>query len=696
MVKHLFGNTGPSEHDLGSRSTDESTSSPAGKKTADVVLAELEAQLQAEFLASLDIGAPTAKEQPVASGESIVEAGRMNAEPAVGNETISKALKPDWKSASTTKIDQAVSWVNRKPDLPRLQSVEPVAPGPRAAIQPPSEAAGFIDGQASSKKELVARRIETLKEVSGAGGGTATETIALDLSTTAEDDVEVAVEIAQVAWGRAEREARRAARIRDSAPALNSGRQDQIRETHKKVRLLWRKAEAQEAAALKLIEGGAAGEDSFAESRIATARLRAEEALDASGVRLRRSPSAKSPAKTPASPMPYDLPSLQPALEDAAHAGLTIRARKRLSGVLLSFVAVVLFPVFLIGLYYLFISSDQYRSEMRFAVRGTERSTLENLGLNAIPGANEQSSDAYIVIDYIHSKQIILDIQQKLGIDLRQFYSKPEIDFVYRIDPNMPLDKFIDYWRWMVDAQYNSTTSITKFDVTAFNGQDAAAIANAVLQVSSELVNDLSTKARLRLISNAQGELARTEDRLIATRQAVALFRDTTQITDPLAQAATELAIIQGLEMKIIDAKSRRAVLLSTASPDSPSVRVLDRQIDADQAELDAKRQVIGSGGLGKTGDSRTLTTKLTEYNALTLQQEFAEKAYITALSSLETSQAEARRQDRYFAIAVEPNVPELALYPLRLVNTMVAFFGFLLVWLIGSLVTRAIRDHTS
>jgi capsular polysaccharide transport system permease protein len=402
---------------------------------------------------------------------------------------------------------------------------------------------------------------------------------------------------------------------------------------------------------------------------------------------------AKIPA--PASPVPIVIPSVASVLDTAVVERPLALFRKQVSWAQLSFVAAVLVPVLMIGLYYLFISSDQYRSEMRFAVRGTERSTLENLGLNAIPGATEQAGDAYIVIDYIHSTQILLDIQQKLGIDVRQFFSRPDIDFAYRIDPNMPLEKFIGYWRWMIDASYNSTTSITTFEVTAFNGQDAAAIADAVLKVSNELVNDLSTKARLQLITNAQSEVTRTEDRLVAARQSVALFRDTTQITDPTAQAGLELALIQGLEQQIIEANSRRAALLSTVTTDSPSVRVLDRQIAALTTQLETKRRVIGSGGVATTGGDRTLTTKLTEYNALALEQEFAEKAYTTALSSLETSQAEARRQDRYFAIAVEPNVPEIALHPLRMINTMVAFFALCVVWLIGYLIAQAIRDHT-
>jgi capsular polysaccharide transport system permease protein len=401
---------------------------------------------------------------------------------------------------------------------------------------------------------------------------------------------------------------------------------------------------------------------------------------------------AKRPS--PALPVPHVIPSRIPLLETGA-LEKPLAPWKRGNWARLSFVAAVLIPVLALGLYYLFISSDQYRSEMRFAVRGTERSTLENLGLNAIPGATEQAGDAYIVIDYIHSTQILLDIQQKLGIDVRQFFSRPDIDFAYRIDPNMPLEKFIGYWRWMIDASYNSTTSITTFEVTAFNGEDAAAIANAVLKVSNELVNDLSTKARLQLITNAQSEVTRTEDRLVAARKAVNEFRNREQLTNPELNAGADLQIIQELETKLIDLKSRRASLLSTGAADSPSVRVLDRQIESYTTELNLKRSGIGTGADSSGPTNVTVANLLTQFNTLTLEQEFAEKAYTTALSSLETSQAEARRQDRYFAIAVEPNVPEIALHPLRMVNTMVAFFALCVVWLIGYLIAQAIRDHT-
>ena len=138
-------------------------------------------------------------------------------------------------------------------------------------------------------------------------------------------------------------------------------------------------------------------------------------------------------------------------------------------------------------------------------------------------------------------------------------------------------------------------------------------------------------------------------------------------------------------------------------------MRVIDRQIAAAQAQLDAQRSNIGTGGAddGKrrsrrqrredaAAAARTRSRQLNEYEGLEIEREFAEKAYTSALSSLETSQAEARKQERYFAIVVEPTVPSVALYPYRIVNTIIGFAVFFVLWLFMYLIVQSVRDHAT
>ena len=409
--------------------------------------------------------------------------------------------------------------------------------------------------------------------------------------------------------------------------------------------------------------------------------------------RAKAKPAKVTPIPRPAEEV-QSKPKLAPPLQPLSRR----RPRKRRRGFgLLSFILVCLVPTALIGWFYLDVASDQYRSETRFAVRGTNTSPIDVLGFSALPGATTQSADAYIVTDYINSAQLLRDLQREQNIDVRRFFSSDAIDPIYRIDPNMPLEEFLWYWEWMTDADFNSTTQITTFRVNAFSSQDAGAISAAVLKAAAKLVNELSTEAQAQLIRNAEEEVRRTEDRLTAARQALLKFRDTEQQLDPTLQAQSDQSLITGLEKELIELRARRSALLSTVSKNSPSVRVLDRQIRAAQSQLDAQRQQIGAGQGAEAGQtSRNRAVQLNEYDTLSLEREFAEKAYTSALSSLETSQAEARKQERYFAIVVEPTEPTVPLFPYRIINTLIAFVIFFVLWLTVYLVVQSMRDHTA
>ncbi len=374
----------------------------------------------------------------------------------------------------------------------------------------------------------------------------------------------------------------------------------------------------------------------------------------------------------------------------------TIRRKRRWLGKFM-FVLLVLVPTGLVGWYYGFVAHDQFRSETRFAVRGTNSSPLDLLGFSALPGNTTQAADAYLIKEYIESPQILKDLLDNQGLDVRSFYAKDAADPLFRVDPRIPIEEFFWYWQWFVEADYNSTTSITTFRVKAFASEDAERISQAVLDAAARLVNTLSLEARSQLIDTAQGEVRRTESRLAETRRKTTAFRNREQQLDPTLQARSDQDLITGLQRELLSLRARRAALLQTVSNSSPSVRIIDRQIAALDTQVEQQLSEIGSGtGDASDGNNRNLSDQLGDYNELLLEQEFAEKAYTTALSSLETSQAEARKQERYFAIVVAPTKPEVALFPTSALNTLIAFACFMLLWLATYLIIQSVRDHSA
>lgn len=378
------------------------------------------------------------------------------------------------------------------------------------------------------------------------------------------------------------------------------------------------------------------------------------------------------------------------------------KQKRKLPWPVISFGFAVIIPTILTALYFAFIASPQYVIETQFSVRGSSQASLNALGLGALMGSSVQSGDSYIVADYIHSAQILADIREQTGVDIREIYSRPTIDFVYRENSARPIDEFRDYWRDMVNVSYNSTTSNVTMRVFAFSAADAQQVSEAVLKVSENLVNKLSDKSRRQVLEMANQQVARSEERLRNIRQQMTQLRMTEQAVDPTAVATMEATIISSLEQELATLRTRYKALVDAVSKEAPSARVMERQITALEEQLvEQKKRLTGNFEVStdnKTArngvDTSALPEMIDRFTELGVEQEFAVKAYTASLAALETAMQESQKQERYFAVYVPPREPEIALYPFSVLNTGIVLLGSLCLWVIGYFVIRSVKDH--
>ncbi len=367
--------------------------------------------------------------------------------------------------------------------------------------------------------------------------------------------------------------------------------------------------------------------------------------------------------------------------------------RKFRSGSIISFFLMVIMPFLTSVVYYTGIASDQYRSETLFSVRGTTTSPLAALGMLSLPGAAAQSGDSYVVTEYIRSQQIVADILEQTGLDVRRKFAGHEIDWLYRIDRDNPITKFVEYWRWMSAVEFNSTTGVITFKVDAFSAEDAQQIAKAVLKASDKLVNTLSENAKQQVIASAAEEVRRTEERLNEARQAVEGLRNKEQIIDVTGTAQIEQSLLGELQKQELELKARRSSIAKMAA-NSPIVKDLDSRIAVIQDQIEAQKSKVGTGTT-TASNAKNISSLATEFQQLLAAQEFAEKAFIAAQSALETATQEARKQERYLAVVVEPTLADYSMYPKRFANIIMVLFGSFVIWLLAYLLAMSIRDHT-
>ncbi len=423
------------------------------------------------------------------------------------------------------------------------------------------------------------------------------------------------------------------------------------------------------------------------------ANARAEDDARAAGGKVARRKEGRAVARRATPPARGDAGAVAEPLATRAAAPATPRRRKR--GWLVSLLLVVLLPTLLTGLYYFFYAKDQYMVETRFAVRSANpaagSTVLASLGL----GMGDTSTDTYIIMEYIHSREILSRIDRKL--DLRARYRKAGNDPLARLAEDASFEDFLDYWRWMVQVHLDRISHIITVNVFAFTPQDARDIAQAILTESERMVNELSVRAREDAVAYAAREVAKAEERLRQVRQKFLQFRNQNRQIDPARHAQVQVALIGKLEEQLSQLRAKLAEARSYLRENAPTVVFLRNRIRALEKQIQEERDKLGSdstlGGIVPNSDS-SLSQVLSEYEALLVEREFAEKFYLSALSSLEQARVMASRQQRYLATFVLPYLPEEAEYPRELRNTFFVFVSLLLLWALGLLMAQSIRDR--
>jgi capsular polysaccharide transport system permease protein len=393
--------------------------------------------------------------------------------------------------------------------------------------------------------------------------------------------------------------------------------------------------------------------------------------------------------------------------EETSHS----RTRNRRPWMLISVLAAIALPTFIAAIFYIFIASDRYVSEARFAVRNNETQAVDALGMITGMPSSQLVSDSYIVADYVVGRDMVVELERRLPF--RTMYSKA--DFFSRVSPTATLEELITYWQKHVDVYYDSTKNVVIMQIQAFDPEDADKLARTIVDIVRNLVNNLSAQARRDAVEYAASEVARAELRVRGARADILKFRVTHNDLDPTQTASATLGIAAGLEGERSKLLSDLASVSGYLADDAPSVQMLKSRIKALTGEIariqgqvsDASNEILPQAeddGLAAVSTSPTgrltptkvdaLATSVGTYQELALSQDFAEKAYTAAMASLEHARSEVTRTQSYLAIYAQPSVAEQATYPRRGMNIFLVFVLSCVLWGIGMLGTLTIRDH--
>ena len=375
--------------------------------------------------------------------------------------------------------------------------------------------------------------------------------------------------------------------------------------------------------------------------------------------------------------------------------GLLSWAKRR--WVMASALVCVGLPTLVFSLYLGLFASYRYAVTIKFSVRGQETAAIDMLGvLGTFGGGSGMATDSYILIDYVLGRGMIEDL--KSTVDIRKLYSNSSIDWFSRLSENVKIEDVVEYWQKRVTANYEPSTGIIRIEVTAFDPKETLELADAITASSDRLINHLSAESRHDALKAATTEVERAEQRQRMLRAAMRKFREQEQIADPVRRAGFQQEMIEKTKAEITRLDTELQTARGFMKDDAPPIVVLKNQRAALVKQL-ANLQKEVSGETTSTNEkpgegTRTVARMLSSYEELEAERLFAEKAYLTALASLERARYEADRKVRYLAIFDKAEMPEEAKYPRILRDIFMAAVGSTLLWLVGLFFIFGAREH--
>jgi capsular polysaccharide transport system permease protein len=364
--------------------------------------------------------------------------------------------------------------------------------------------------------------------------------------------------------------------------------------------------------------------------------------------------------------------------------------QKLARGVAISFFLVAVLPTLISGLYFWLVASDQFVSEVKFAVRDGERPILDSIeGLMGLP-SNQRTQDALILCEYIRSRGLLEDLDQ--NINLRHLYSRSETDYFSRLSPEEPMEDVVRYWRRRVDTSIDSNSGIVTLTVRAFSAMDALQIANAIVDRSEKLVNELSERSRRNVLKLAQDRLTRAEEQLKASMAEMRSIRNSEGLIDAGKTAEVLTKITGDLRLQLIKAEQENETLQRLLSPDAPQLRILKERI------ANMREQIHNLEGemATKEASPTTLSGSMERFDRGTLDRKIAEQQYVAAAAALEQARLNVETQQVYLVTFLRPTLAQEALYPKRLWMWLALSSGAFILWGAGIGMAIAVRNHVA
>lgn len=348
-------------------------------------------------------------------------------------------------------------------------------------------------------------------------------------------------------------------------------------------------------------------------------------------------------------------------------------------------------PLLLSGIYFGALATDFYHSESKFVLRSPSKMPAQGVlgGLLFNSGLVSSVEDAYVVKDYLYSRDALRELQQ--SVNLKAIFSHSGVDIfnqypgVWRSDDFETLYKL---YKQNLSVEIGSNANIVTLRLKTPDALASQEASRKLLSISEQLVNKMSNRARQDLVTMAFEDVKQLELKVRLQASAISDYRNKRNLFDPEKQSVIQLNAISRLQDELLVAKIQLQQVVAL-SPINPQISSLRMRVNILEEEIIRERAKI-------SGTERSLSSTQAEYDRLIMDKAITEKQLASAIGSLDNSRAEAQKKAIYLERLVEPNMPDAPESPQRLKSFLASALLSLLFWGIVMLIRSAVLEHKS
>ncbi|HUF46004.1 MAG TPA: hypothetical protein VMN43_11720 [Aestuariivirgaceae bacterium] len=350
------------------------------------------------------------------------------------------------------------------------------------------------------------------------------------------------------------------------------------------------------------------------------------------------------------------------------------------------FLATFMLPLVVLSAYLLFLASNRYES-LALTTITEEKPSASSVDLSVLGITSTVSDkDSLILKAFIESRDMLLFIDEKLR--LREHVTQPTIDFYSRLDEDATIEDFHEYYLWLIQVEYDTSSKLISFGVQAFDEEFAHSLLQLIVEQSQQFIDRLNEQVTREQMRFFDIQIAETESRLKQAKEELIAFQRENRLMTTEGESQTIMATIQTLEQGLAQKQSDLSARLQVLDKTAPQLQTLQLDITALESQIaSAKERLAGS--------SDTSISELdAQFREIQLNLEFITNIYTSNLSALEQARVEAVRRLKFLIVVSQPSTAEQAEYPQQAYIIATAGVILMVLYFVLSLTVAIIREH--